>query len=68
MVIQQEAYPRATMERRGHSSIKVTLDTYVHLFPALDEALTEGLDEQFQNAISNDSRHVRGLSELPLSA
>jgi hypothetical protein len=39
-----------------------------HLFPALDEALTEGLDEQFQNAISNDARPARGLSELPLSA
>ncbi len=56
------------MERLGHSSIKVTLDTYGHLFPALDEALTEGLDEQFQNAISNDARPARGLSELPLSA
>ena len=47
------------MERLGHSSIKVTLDTYGHLFPALDEALTEGLDEQFQNAISNDARPER---------
>ena len=56
------------MQRLGHSSIKVTLDTYGHLFPALDEALTEGLDEQFQNAISNDARPTRSLSELPLSA
>jgi hypothetical protein len=42
------------------------LDSHDH--SALDEALTEGLDEQFQNAISNDARPVRGLSELPLSA
>ena len=68
MLIQQGAHPRAIMERLGHSSIKVTLDTYGHLFPALDEALTEGLEEQFQNAISNDARPARGLSELPLSA
>ncbi len=68
MLIQQRAHPRAIMERLGHSSIKVTLDTYGHLFPALDEALTESLDEQFQNAISNDARPARGLSELPLSA
>ena len=47
------------MERLGHSSIKVTLDTYGHLFPALDEALTEGLEEQFQTAISNDARPAR---------
>jgi hypothetical protein len=28
------------MERLGHSSIQVTLGTYGHLFPTLDEALT----------------------------
>ncbi len=56
------------MERLGHSSIKVTLDTYGHLFPALDEALTDGLETQYQTAISEISRPVRGLSELPLSA
>jgi hypothetical protein len=33
------------MERLGHSSIQVTLGTYGHLFPALDEALTERLGE-----------------------
>ncbi len=51
-----------------HSSIKVTLDTYGHLFPALDEALTDGLETQYQTAISEISRPVRGLSELSLSA
>ena len=68
MLIQQGAHPRAIMERLGRSSIKVTLDTYGHLFPALDEALTEGLDEQFQTAISNDARPARGLSERLVSA
>ena len=34
-------HPRAMMKRLGHSSINATLDTYKHLFPALDEALTE---------------------------
>ena len=32
-------------ERLGHSSIKVTLDTYGHLFLNLDEALAQRLDE-----------------------
>ena len=41
MLIADGAHPRAIMERLGHSSIKVTLDTYGHLFPALDEALTD---------------------------
>jgi len=56
------------MERLGHSSIKVTLDTYGHLFPGLDEALTDGLDTQYQKAISVISRPLRGLSELRRSA
>ena len=46
----------------------VTLNTYGHLFLALDEALTEDLDEQFQNAISEISQPARGLTKLPLSA
>jgi hypothetical protein len=33
------------MERLGHSSIQVTLGTYGHLFPLLDQALTARLDE-----------------------
>lgn len=38
------AHPKAIQERLGHSSITVTLDRYGHLFPKLDEALTERLD------------------------
>jgi hypothetical protein len=35
------AHPLAVMKRLGHSSITVTYNTYGHLFPALEEALTE---------------------------
>jgi hypothetical protein len=38
-------HPKVIQERLGHSSIKVTLDTYGHLFPNLDEALAQRLDE-----------------------
>jgi integrase len=37
------AHPKAIQERLGHSSITVTLDRYGHLFPKLDEALTDRL-------------------------
>jgi len=33
------------MERLGHSSITVTLNTYGHLMPGLDAALTTSLDQ-----------------------
>jgi integrase len=68
MLIKQDAHPRAIMERLGHSSIQTTLNLYGHLFPALDDALTEGLEKEFQEANSNLPRSPRGLSELPRPA
>jgi len=50
LLIAQGAHPRAIMERLGHSSIQVTLGTYGHLFPTLDEALTGRLDEAIKEA------------------
>jgi len=38
------------MKRLGHSSITVTYNTYGHLFPALEEALTESLDRSYRAA------------------
>lgn len=34
------------MERMGHSSITVTLNTYGHILPGLEEQLTEALDSR----------------------
>jgi integrase len=47
------AHPKVIQERLGHSSIKVTLDTYGHLFPNLDAALTAGLDELARQAAAS---------------
>jgi integrase len=46
------AHPKAIQERLGHSSITVTLDRYGHLFPKLDEALTERLDALHRDALA----------------
>jgi hypothetical protein len=40
------------MERLGHSSITVTLNTYGHLLPSIDEALTERLDSAYTAALT----------------
>jgi len=48
MLIAQGAHPRAIMERLGHSSIQVTLDTYGHLFPELEVHITDGLDQVYR--------------------
>lgn len=46
------AHPKAIQERLGHSSITVTLDRYGHLFPKLDEALTDRLDAMHAEAVA----------------
>jgi len=55
LLIAEGAHPRAIMERLGHSSIQVTLGTYGHLFPTLDEALTSRLDKAIQSERGNRS-------------
>jgi len=37
------------MERLGHSDINVTLNVYGHLFPSLEEQLTEGIDDLYRS-------------------
>ena len=68
LLIQQGAHPRAIMERLGHSSIQVTINTYGHLFPSLDEALTDGLEAQFQEAKLKAVWPECGLSTVSRSA
>jgi hypothetical protein len=50
MLIAQGAHPRAIMERMGHSTITVTLDTYGHLLPKLDAALDDAIDAMYRTS------------------
>jgi len=65
-LIAKGAHPRALMERMGHSSITVTLNTYGHLLPGLEERLTEALDARGTEAKAGSgsvgSRAGRGAS------
>jgi len=49
------------MERMGHSSINVTLGTYGHLFPSIDEQIDAALDRRYENAGSETSATLRAL-------
>ena len=68
LLIKEGAHPRVVMDRMGHSSIQLTMNTYGHLFPSEDEATIDGLDRTFREAYSNVSRPVRGLTSIPQSA
>jgi integrase len=51
-MVAEGAHLLADKERLGHSSIQVTADRYGHLFPSLEEALTERLDVSFRAAVA----------------
>jgi integrase len=59
LLIAEGAHARALMERMGHSSITVTLNTYGHLLPGLEAHLTDALDARGRAARDEVSRSVR---------
>ncbi|HVA43095.1 MAG TPA: site-specific integrase [Acidimicrobiales bacterium] len=63
LLIAQGAHVRAMMERLGHSSVTVTLNTYGHLLPGVNAAITDGLDAAGRAARStyNDAEKVTPL-------
>ena len=50
LLVDLGAHPKVIQEWLGHKSITVTIDVYGHLFPSLNEALAERLDEVFRAA------------------
>jgi len=44
-MLKQGVYPKIIKERLGHASIQVTLDTYSHVSPGLQQAAANKFDE-----------------------
>jgi integrase len=42
-------HPKVVQERLGHSTIRMTLDTYSHVIPGMQEKATQKLDRLFSN-------------------
>ncbi len=47
LMLKQGIHPKIVQERLGHSSIAVTLDTYSHIIPGLQDAAARQFDEAF---------------------
>jgi integrase len=45
LMLKQGIHPKIVQERLGHSSIAITLDTYSHVIPGLQEAAAKRFDE-----------------------
>jgi integrase len=61
ILIAQGEHPKVIQHRLGHSSIKVTLDTYGHLFEGLDEAAADRLSSALARSLFGREAS-RGLS------
>jgi len=45
LMLKQGAHPKVVQERLGHSGIQITLDTYSHVAPGLQEAAAQRFDQ-----------------------
>ena len=60
LMLQQGVHPKIVQERLGHSTISVTLDTYSHVMPGMQEAAALRFDEGMNSAsIERQSARVR---------
>jgi integrase len=57
-LIAQGAHAKAIQSRLGHSSIVVTMDTYGHLMPEIDEGLADMLDADMRDAHQAAEAHA----------
>jgi integrase len=48
IMLKQGIHPKIVQERLGHSSIQITLDTYSHVAPGLQEAAAQRFDDAFK--------------------
>jgi integrase len=45
LMLKQGVHPKIVQERLGHASIQMTLDTYSHVAPGLQQAAAESFDQ-----------------------
>jgi integrase len=62
LMISAGASPKAIAGQLGHNSIKVTMDTYGHLFPSDQDALAAALDRQWKEAQEASGEGVAPLT------
>lgn len=59
LMLKQGIHPKIVQERLGHSTIAVTLDTYSHVTPGLQQAAAQRFDE-----ILNRKRQDEGVERI----
>jgi len=57
LMLKQGIHPKVVQERLGHANITVTLDTYSHVTPGLQEAAAKLFDEAFTSKYNSDAEN-----------
>ena len=60
LMLKQGAHPKIVQERLGHSSISITLDTYSHVAPGLQEAAANRFDEAITTKYNETANEITG--------
>ena len=64
-MLQQGVHPRIVQERLGHADISMTLNTYSHVLPSMQEEAAERLAEILTPIeMSNEIKNLRELEQL----
>jgi len=53
IMLKKGIHPKIVQERLGHSSIQITLDTYSHVTPSMQQAAAKSFDEVFKPEYNN---------------
>lgn len=60
LMLKQGTHPKIVQERLGHSSIAITLDTYSHVAPGLQEAAANRFDEAITTKYNETANEITG--------
>ena len=52
MLLREGVHPKVVSERLGHASIAITLDTYSHVMPGMQEEAAERIDAGMRAALA----------------
>jgi integrase len=66
LLLTKGVHPKIVQEMLGHSSITITLDTYSHVLPNMQEKAVEAMEDIFEDTSSQDLIAWEGAYSLPL--
>ncbi|MAE11164.1 MAG: hypothetical protein CL876_04525 [Dehalococcoidales bacterium] len=54
LMLKQGVHPKIVQERLGHASIQLTLDTYSHVVPGIQDAAAKGFDDMVLTGLGRE--------------